>query len=687
MEKKRVDSFDGLKGLAIMAVVAYHLFPSFIPGGFFMVNTFLVIAGFFFARNIEKIQAHTETINWKAIRGYFLKTIERLFIPLFWMLLLIVVGLFFFNPIELRYIRSDILSGLFFVNNIFQIIADRSYFVQMSNTSPFTHLWYNAIHLQSVVISMGIVLLLQRLRLSVPTKGIIWLFIVFLSHLVGVFLYQPGDDPTRVYYGIETRIASFGIGVATAYIVPTILNLFYKSKVKKLAYNLLSLISVALMFWIVFTQSDQSELTYSLWLSVFNVLSMVLIFSITAGAPIVTSWLSWRPLSVIGKRSYSFYLWYYPIIVFYMAFFRQLGGNIQLINLLSILTLAIVGEVFYRLIEQEKLKIWFGTSFNVLEDVEEIGHIIDERKFMQIKVFAFILYVALVTIFLRALVYSADNKRVALFELEYQLYQTKPNMLNTPYPYSLPIIEGKDNLENIDDLLSTSFISSPTFTDPVRTIQDQYFQTEELSAEIQELIAENQDVFDEVASTLEVAYDELSPHEILFATQVPMTYFGDSIALHSGPTMMNLFWNGNYYGQGSLQIWDAIAIVEEMIHAGEYQENAVFVLGTNAGLDQEAMDTLVELLGEERNIFFVNTNSRVPHIDEVNNIIAETADKYENVYEVDWYSLQDGHPEWYTEDEIHHTPLAMEYFTALVARTMYEEIGNQYSIQTNTDTE
>lgn len=370
-----------------------------------------------------------------------------------------------------------------------------------------------------------------------------------------------------------------------------------------------------------------------------------------------------------------------------MAFFRQLGGNMQLINLLSIISLIVVGELFYRLIEQEQLKIWFGTSFNVLKDVNEIGYVIDERKFNQRKVYLFILFVTLFTFFVRGIVYSADNKRVALFELEYQLYQTKPNLLNSPYPYSQTIIETKQALEDLDTKLTTSLISQPSFKDPVLSIQEQYFQTEELSEEIQQLITENQEVFDEVESYISVAYKELSPQEILFATEVPMTYFGDSIALHSGPTLMSLFWNGNYFGQGSLQIWDAIPIIEEMISNDEMQENVIFVLGTNAGLEQEAMDSIVDLLGEERNIFFVNTNSRVIHIDEVNDIIAETADKFENVYEVDWYSLQDGHEEWYTEDEIHHTPLAMEHFTALVARTMYEDVGSQYSSQINNDTE
>ena len=676
-QKKRVQSFDGLKGLAIMAVVAYHLFPSIIPGGFFMVNTFLVIGGFFFARNIEKVQPVKASIQWKAIGKYLLHTIERLFIPLLWLLIFIVVGLYLIYPTELRHIQSDIFSGLFFVNNIYQIVTDQSYFVQMSDASPFTHLWYNAIHLQSVLIATGIILLLQRLKLSIPSKGIIWLFIVLLSHVAILFLYTPGADPTRVYYGIETRFASFAIGVAAAYITPTILNLFYKSRIKLFVYNLIAILSAGGMIWIVFTQSDQKEATYLLWMSVFNVLSMLLVFSITVGAPMVTSWLSLKPLHLIGKRSYSYYLWYYPIIVFYLAFYRELGENITIVNVLSLITLAIVGEIFYRIIESGGVRIWFGSSFNFKEDAEDIGHMIDQRKFLQPKLFIFIAYVALMVLFVRGLIYSADNKRVSLFELEYQAFQTKPNLLNTTYPLSQPIIQVDEDLDQVDDTFETVFVNELEVEDPVEALQNIYFEQETLSAELQELIAENQEVFDEFEDLNPIVFDELTPQELLFATDVPVTFFGDSIALHFTPKVDEIFWNGNIYGQGSLQLWDANDILRDMVRDGEVQENLVVVLGTNAGLDQEGMDELMSIAGEERNVFFVNTNSRVMHIQNVNDTIKDTAKKYANAYEVDWYSYQQGNPDWYTEDEVHHTPEGMEHFAVIVTQTMFEHLPEE----------
>lgn len=676
-QKKRIDSFDGLKGLSIIAVILYHLFPSAVPGGFFMVNAFLVVGGFFFAWSIEKVQPVKEAIRWRAIGKYLVHTIERLFIPLLWLFIIIVVGLLFIQPIELRYLRNDIFSGLFFFNNFYQILADKSYFVQMSDSSPFTHLWYNAIHLQSVVIATFIILLFQKLRLSIPAKGIIWLMIVLLSHLAIFALYVPGEDPSRVYYGIETRFSSFAIGVAAAYITPTLLNLFYRSKIKRFVYNLVAILSAGAMLYLVLTQSDQDPTTYLLWMSVFNVLSMLLVFTITAGAPWVTSWLSLKALHLIGKRSYSYYLWYYPIIVFFLSLYRVLGENIMWVNLLSIVGILIIGEVFYRAIESGGLRIWFGSSFKFKEDIEDIGQMIDQRKFNNPKILIFVVYVALMFFFVKGLIYTGNDKRVALFELEYQSYQTKPNLLNSAYPSSRPIIETNDFVSQMDDELGTLIASEMDLEDPVENIQSLYQGMEAQSAEIQALIRENQEVFDRFEELNPIVYEELSPQELLFATEVPVTFFGDSIALHFTPKVDEIFDEGNIYGQGSLQIWDANDILRDMVREGEVQENLVVVLGTNAGLDQEGMDELMSIVGEDRNVFFVNTNSRVQHIQEVNDRIRDTAKKYSNAFEVDWYSYQQGNPDWYTEDEIHHTQEGMQHFAVIVTQTMFKVLGEQ----------
>lgn len=681
MNKLRIDSYDGLKGVAILSVIAYHLFPSVIPGGFFLVNTFLVVGGFFFARSFEKIHKDTQGIEWNGVGNYVKKTIERLFIPLFWLILLIVVGLLLFAPIQLKFIRGDIFSGLFFVNNIFQIASDRSYFVQMTNASPFTHLWYNSIHLQSVLIAIAIMLGLQKLKLKVPIKGIIWLIIATISHLLVIFLYEPGQDPSRVYYGIETRFASFALGVAAAYVVPTILNLFYKWRYKRTLYNLVALIALIAAGYLVLTIGDQDPMTYLLWLSVFNLLSFLLVFSITVGSPVLTYLFSLPPLVYVGKRSYSYYLWYYPVIVFFLQQYRNLGENINIVIGLSIVAIFIIGELFYRYIEQDGLDIWYGTHFEFKEDLDEMAEVVEHSNYKQVSVYRFVGYVALLVLFVRGLFYSDNQKSLATFNLEYQMYQAAPKIQPAPHPLEIPIIETRAYLEAMEQELDTYFFQEFEGEEPVEALQDNYFATIADTAEISQMIDENQEYLDELREMNPEVADELTDHELLLASEVPVTFFGDSLIFISADRFIETFQEGNRWGQGSLQIWDALPILQDLVNEGFVKENLVVILGTNAGLDQDAMDEFMEIVGEERNVFFANTNSRVFHIDSVNDIIDDTVAEYDNAYLIDWYGHQRGNADWYTWDEVHFSDEGEDEFAILTAQTMFDVLGTEFFLR------
>lgn len=669
---QRIPSFDGVKGLAIISIIAYHLFPSVIPGGFLMVNTFLVISGYFFARKMEQIPDINYKINWSRIWQYLKKTIERLFIPVFWMILLVVVSLLIVYPQELRHIQADVFSGLFFYNNIFQISAERSYFVQMTNASPFTHLWYNALYLQSFLVSIPLVLLTRQLKLSVQSKAIFWLIIVLFSHLMVWYLYAPGEDPSRVYYGLSTRLSSFAIGIAAAYVAPNILKLISVIKDKRVFYNILGVLTVIDMLFLILITQDQADITYHLWLPAFNIFSMMLVFLISVRTQSLTVWLSFPPLTAIGRRSYAYYLWYYPIIVLVMSQFRLFNGNMTLINLTSIVSIAIVGEVFYRLIERQGLYFWFGSSFNFKQDIADINNMFNEGIFSRKKLIASIAYLALLLLFIMGLLRTANNTRLSQFQLEYQAYQTDTNIQSAPYPLEEEMIKTKATLLHFDEILDTHLLAERPVHDFHEELMKTTDEAQAVSAQAQRIYSENQAVFNQIEANSPLTFELLNPEVLLFASEVPVTLFGDSLVFLSGPQAMDVFLNGNHFGQPNLQIWDAVGIMNDLINQDFVKENVVVVLGTNAGLDEEGMTQLIETLGD-RQIFFVNTNSRVMHIEEVNTIIKEFADAYPNVHEVDWYTAQQGHPDWYDGDDVHHSPeIGRAHFNALIAEAMFD---------------
>lgn len=679
VKAQRIASFDGVKGLAILAIIAYHLFPSVIPGGFLMVNTFLVISGYFFARKMERIPEFPNRTKWTSIWQYLLKTVERLAIPVFWMILLVVVGLFLFYPQEIKYIQADIFSGLFFYNNFFQINAERSYFVQMTNASPLTHLWYNALYLQSFVVSIPLVLLTRRLKLSVQVKAMFWLLLVCISHLLVWYLYAPGEDPSRVYYGLETRFSSFAIGIAVAYLTPNILRIIAVIREKRTFYNVFGLLTAIDMLFLILITQDQANITYHLWLPAFNIFSMLLVFLLSVRTQSLSTWLSFPLLTAIGRRSYSYYLWYYPIIVFMMSQFRFFGGNMTWINLASIVSIALVAEIFYRLIERQGFYVWFGSSFNLKADYSALKAALTDLQNNKRKLLAFATYLLLVCVFVVGLLQTANNKRLTQFQLEYQAYQTATNIQGAANPLEADMIETKEYLLGMDAVLDTYLLTDRPLRDFHQEIMKTTDEARAVSAEAQQIYSEHQTVFKQIEASNPLTVELLSPEVLLFASEVPVTFFGDSLVYLSAPQAMNVFLNGNQFGQPSLQIWDAVDILSDLINQDFVQENLVVVLGTNAGLDEEGMETLIEVAGD-RQLFFVNTNSRVMHIDEVNNMIKLFVSKHPNVHEVDWFSAQQGHPDWYDGDDVHHSPeVGRANFNALVAEKLYEVLKSSHN--------
>lgn len=685
MQRKRVLSFDGLKGLAIISVIAYHLFPSIFPGGFLLVNTFLVVGGYFFARSFEKLQSYDAPLNFSGYGQLISKTIQRLFYPLLWMIMAIVIGWLFIHPVALKSVRNDLLSGLFFYNNLFQIFSDRSYFVQMTSASPFTHLWYVAIYMQSLVIASILMMGIHQFKLSIPSKGIIWIVIATMCHTLAIFIYQPGRDPSRVYYGIDTRFASFALGIATAYMVPTLLNILYRFKYKNWVYHLLALASLGGAIALVFTQNDRSDITYMLWMAVYNWISAGLIISITIGAPILSLLLSVKPLYLLGRRSYSYYLWYYPIIIFYLSQYRRLGENIHLIAVASIVTILLIGELSYRWIEQDQLNIWFGTHWDWKQDSQEIITLIEQRQFLHFKFFKFFGFIVLCLLFIRGLIASANDKSLATFDLEYRLYQQSVHVQSDDvYPAARELVKTQEFIKDIDQQYQTLLSTELVVQDPMKQLAAILKQQPEVDLSmIDNLLAEHEEAFENAEVYHPIVFNELTSSELLFATEVPVTIFGDSLAFITGPYAIDVFQNGNYFGESSLQIWDALPMLRELVQEGVVKENVVVILGTNAGLDQPAVDELMEILGPDRNVFLVNTNSRVFHIKEVNDIIKATSEKFPNAYEVDWYNYQKGNPDWYTFDEIHHSELGMEHFIVIVTRTMYQVFGADFITNLN----
>lgn len=643
---KRSYVLDRLKVLSILFIICYHLWPSIFPGGFLFVNTFLVLAGFFAVRRLEKLTQSTEI---RSLLSHIGKVALRLWIPLFAMIAIVISVIFMSGSLQLKSLRLDTLTSLFFLNNWYQLQSERSYFMDMAVQSPFAHLWYVAIYFQSFLLSAGIIKLTNRFKLNQSTKIFIWLGLLAISQSLYFLWYTPGADPSNVYYSLWTRFSSFAGGVLLYYALPyvdAVLIDVEKRTLDRFKAILLGL-SLLCMIALSFIISDQSSLTYLVWLNYFNLLTLIFIWAAHNQHFTFSKWLDRTYFHRLGLATYSIYLWYYPLIVLAQKNMRLIQTYMTHYEFLVFVVILAVGLIHYFLVEKN--------TQNLVTLKKSKRHLWGQGLFL-----------ALTLLFLVAMSQSGDQKPIALFKLEHQEFQAKQNAFNTPFPGTKTVVETTEWAKDFDQRFQTDFSYTPT----------PRFNTQALLAELEtpdqiELTTEQEAYIEELKALDPELFDMLTLPEILYASSVPVTYFGDSLAQGNAYTFRLLFAEGNAYGHNSLQIWDSYPYIQELIDEGDLHENVVINLGTNAGLDEEGVSELVEMMGD-RTIYFVNTNSAVDHLKQVNDTIKWAEKEFSNVYEIDWYTESLGHLDYYIEDDIHLNLKGADYYVALVAKTMYE---------------
>ncbi|MGO3170064.1 MAG: acyltransferase family protein [Bavariicoccus seileri] len=359
-KSKRVASIDGLKCIAIILVVFYHLLPYRVPGGFLGVDLFFIISSCLLTISLKRSLMNGGHIGLMTL---IKRRAKRLFQPLMWMILLVIAFMFWFQPDLLNDSRASIVSSLTFTNNWWQIVNGDSYFQQALSPNVFSHLWFISILFQFTLAWTIIFTLLAHLfdREAVILRIIVVMIVA--SFIAMYTLYHPGEDPTRVYYGTDTRAYSYLLGSFLALVWP--INRLNKtiSNRQSLFLDFCGLCFSLSMLWFVLTLQDNQPFTYKggIFLSA---LSATGLFAVSVNPN--TLWnrlLSLKPIVSIGKRSYSYYIWYYPIITLYQYKLTNHTDYSTLHILIQVLLIALLGELSYRVFEKKHLFSIFGFGF------------------------------------------------------------------------------------------------------------------------------------------------------------------------------------------------------------------------------------------------------------------------------------------------------------------------------------
>lgn len=309
VQKKHITGLDGLRGIATIAVVLYHMFPQQVRGGFLGVSLFFVLSGYLMAVMSERM-AKDEGFY---ILSFYKKRILRIYPALVAVVGLSVIVLGAFIKIPLNDICGEILSIVGGYNNWWQIDQNSSYFTRVNGTSGLIHLWSLAVEMQFYIIWPILFLIYRMISIKFSkTKGIhFFLILSFLSLALSILLYRPGEDATRIYYGTDTRIYALLFGSALGF-----KRMESKQRTRKKADKQSGVIFIVCMVatFVLFMAADgKSALTYWVFLPVVCFLFLILV-SISANPALpFGNLLDATPLSWIGKYSYEIYLCQYPV--------------------------------------------------------------------------------------------------------------------------------------------------------------------------------------------------------------------------------------------------------------------------------------------------------------------------------------------------------------------------------------
>ena len=338
---------DGIRALAVTAVFLYHAWPQpdggpWLPGGFLGVDLFFVLSGYLITSILLVEWEHHRRIN---LLRFWARRARRLFPALVVVVLgsLLLSALFARNHLAVT--RSDTFSSLFYFNNWHQIAANSSYFVRTGNPSLLTHYWSLAVEEQFYILWP---------LLLVP--GLIFIGRRWLPLAVGVLiaasatemwlLYNgPDSDPSRVYYGTDTRAFLLLMGIELAFFWP------YVERVRRTLpiLDLLGFAALGITIWLFATLPDYAAVIYR-----GGDLAAALCFAVLIGAvahprTLIGKAFGVTPLRWIGERSYGMYLWHWPIIVLLTPSGWWTGWKIILTQ--ALLT-AGVAALSYRFVEQ-----------------------------------------------------------------------------------------------------------------------------------------------------------------------------------------------------------------------------------------------------------------------------------------------------------------------------------------------
>lgn len=610
--KKYIGSYDGLRVVALLGVVFYHLIPSIFKGGYLGVVTFFVMAGYLTVKQAMEVGKKENRIGLviEKIKDKFLK----LYPPLLSMMFFVTLFIFFFFRADLGGIANDIKSSLLSIYNYGQIFQGGSYFENSGRLAPFTHLW--ALSLEIQVYILIFIVFYGNYKDSHRKR---WfggfLFLSILSYGLSIYLINSGAQLTRVYYGTETRLYSFLIGAMAALVSEKNTEILPEA-LKEFLIFIFLLASIGSFF--IFPANG---FVFNYVFPLYSILIAALMVILRHSDGHQSKLLSSRAFKLLSKRSYHIYLWHFPILGLQeklMAHTLVSNGSFYLIFFISSI---ILSEISYRLSSRIRKP-----------------YIKENRAFA-------IILVALLIFF------------------------------NIPYkPISESSQEKQDLEEMKATILENEKLQREREKERIKEKKQEELEEKEKQAmEEKEFSQSYYNALEAIEWVNGLGDDSLYLDPDLYTKyrHVKGVLIGDSLASMSYHTLFTYMPNFEFDSDHSRDMGQALKAYEPYMN-GDNGDYIILSLGTNGDVLHEDID---EVRKANKGKSIILNTIVLPYKDqeeERNASIRSYEKLYDNVYLSDWYGATKHRPELFFDDKIHTGERGARIMAQLMVKKIIE---------------
>lgn len=326
---------EGLRAIAILLVVAAHADLTWIAGGFIGVDIFFVISGFLITRILVNEITNTGKIN---LLTFYARRLQRLLPTLILVILITGIALRFLLPHSLQLEQaSAAAAATFWISNFHFALSESNYFGNQAETNAFLHTWSLGVEEQFYLFWPAVIIAAYFFKKSITTLKIYFIAIIFISFLACVYISEQNSE--IAFYMMPLRAWQFAAG-ALIFLLSNKMLLLQKMTVQGMAWTGISLIILSAI-------ALKDNMAYpNFWAALPTLGAVLMLAAGSATVQTIPGKLIKSPcMQFIGKVSYSWYLWHWPILTIGKTTLPHMGLSEKL--LLALLSLLIATATYY----------------------------------------------------------------------------------------------------------------------------------------------------------------------------------------------------------------------------------------------------------------------------------------------------------------------------------------------------